>query len=50
VVVPPVADEVPGRQRDGTRTTRATSMGDDQGQPGEETDQGGQHRDEAASA
>lgn len=48
--MPRVADEVPGRQRDGARTTLPSSVGDDQGQPGEETEQGGQHRDEAASS
>ena len=50
MVVPPVTDEVPGRQRDGARTTLPSSVGDGQGQPGEQTEQGGQHCDEAASA
>lgn len=48
--MPPVVGEVLRRQRDGARTTLPGSMGDDQGHPGEESEQGGQHRDEAASA
>jgi hypothetical protein len=37
-------------QRDGASVTLANSVGDEQGQPGEKSKQGGQHRDEAASA
>jgi hypothetical protein len=55
---PPVRDVVPGRpgrhrgpgERDGARTARCRGVGDDQGQPGDHSEHGGQHRNEAATA